>query len=165
VVYIITIRRYTNNAAAINKSHCYSWCSCTFRYRSSKGKGFFVLRQHDARGIVELGVKFHAFLVTLLNDSDSASITEMSTRGKGGRCLGLTSPLCADCLEIQGSSRACPAVTGWLYRYMVEVTRIKSRQPINIRLGLKVAEKQFLPVPGTSTVTLQLLINTLMRQA
>jgi len=87
----------------MNKSYCYSWCSFTLRYRSSKGKGFFVLRQHYARGIVEREVKFHAFLVSLVNGSDSASITEMSTRGKGGRCLGLTLPSCADCLEIQGA--------------------------------------------------------------
>jgi hypothetical protein len=87
----------------MNKSYCYSWYSCTLRYRPSKGKGFFVLLQHHARGIVEHGVKFHAFLVLLVNGSDSDSITEMSTRGKGGRCLGLTSPSYADCLEIQGA--------------------------------------------------------------
>ena len=123
-------------------SYCYSWCSCTLHYRSSKGKGFFVLRQHHARSIVEHGVKFHAFLVSLVNGSDSASITGMSTRGKGGRCLGLTnSTSCADCLEIQGAPRACPGVTGWLYMYTVEVTRVNSRHTVNRRLGLKVAKK------------------------
>jgi hypothetical protein len=87
----------------MNKSYCYTWRSCTLCYRSSKGRGFFVLRQHHARGIVEHGVKFHALLVSLVNGSDSASITEMSTRGKGGRCFGLTSPSCANCLEIEGA--------------------------------------------------------------
>jgi hypothetical protein len=47
--------------------------------------------------------------------------TEMSARGiswgsKGGRCVGITilTPLCADCLEILGSSTSCPvqACTG-----------------------------------------------------
>ena len=110
---------------------------------------------------MEHGVKFHTFFVSLVNGSDSASITRMSTGGKGGRCLGLTSPSCADCLEIQGAPRAFPTVTGWLYLYMVEVNRINSRHPINIRLGLKVAEKQIVPVPGTSNMTVQLLIHTL----
>jgi hypothetical protein len=43
-------------------------------------------------------------------------LTEISTRGKGGRCVGLTlPPSCADCLEIwepqpPGTLRACPGL-------------------------------------------------------
>ena len=129
----------------MNKSYCYSWCSCTLCYRSSKDKGFFVLRQHHARGIVEHGVKFHA----LVNGSDS--ITEMSTRDKGGRCSGLTSPSCADCLEIQGAPGACPAVTGRLYLYTVEVTRIDSGSPTSWSpMGLSSGNGMALSVHGRS---------------
>jgi hypothetical protein len=43
-------------------------------------------------------------------------LTEMSTRGKGGRCIGLTlPPSCAECLEIcepqpPGTLKACPGL-------------------------------------------------------
>jgi hypothetical protein len=46
-------------------------------------------------------------------------LTEMSTRGTGGRGVGLTTlpPSCADCLEIwepqpRGALRACPGCSG-----------------------------------------------------
>jgi hypothetical protein len=44
-------------------------------------------------------------------------LTEMSTRSKGGRCVGLTTlpPSCADCVEMwepepPGTLRACPGL-------------------------------------------------------
>ena len=156
--------------------YCYSWCNCTLRHRSSKGKGFFVLRQHHDRGTVERGVKFHAFLVSLVNGSDLASTTEMNTRGKGGRCLGVTSPSCADCVEIQ-EPQPPGAPTSWnptdLSRGNGMALSVYGRSdqnkfpaPNKQKVGSEGRKKKkFLAVPGISTMTLQLLTNTLMRQA
>jgi hypothetical protein len=78
------------------------------------------------RGVIEI---FH-----LLKTSGPAvalgptqPVTEMSTGGKGTRCVGQTTlrPLCTDCLEILGvlSSLSLKGVSspvkGWLYLYSV----------------------------------------------
>ena len=73
---------------------------------------------------VAIGI-FHNLSGRTVTLGSTQSLTEMSTMGKGGRCVGLTtvSPSCADDLEVResqpcGALRACSRpVQGLLYLF------------------------------------------------